>query len=103
MTKSATLESNRSPGDSEVGSLTPFAHRNRISAILCPVVCAILLVTVFAATYVVAKVLYEQYEAACLGTPRKYYSFDIVKLYIFPLHEAANDTITVATNSPLMS
>ena len=64
--------------DSEIGSI----HTNRASklgAILCPTICALLLVSIFAVSFIGTKLAYDQYDQFCNSR-----RFDVGKLYVFP-------------------
>ncbi|KOB64283.1 putative Amastin [Operophtera brumata] len=65
-----------SGNDSEIGSIRS-GRISKLSAILCPTICALLIVCVFAMSFVGAKLGYEQYDAYCAGR------FDVAKLYTF--------------------
>lgn len=65
--------------DSEIGSELRGDRANKLGAILCPTICALFLVCVFAITFIGTKMAYEQYDAFCTGR-----RFDVAKLYIFP-------------------
>lgn len=71
--------------DSEIGSEIRTDRVNKLGAILCPTICALLLVCIFAISFIGPKLIYEQYDTFCTGSRR----FDVGKLYIFP-----NFTIT---------
>lgn len=63
--------------DSEIGSIRS-SRVSKLSAILCPTICALLLVSIFAISFIGTKLAYEQYDALCAGR-----RFDVAKLYIF--------------------
>ncbi|KOB67821.1 Transporter-like protein [Operophtera brumata] len=62
--------------DSEIGSIRS-DRISKLGAILCPTVCALLIVCRFAISFVSAKLDYEQYDAYCAGR------FVVSKLYTF--------------------
>ncbi|KAJ8733098.1 hypothetical protein PYW08_001396 [Mythimna loreyi] len=64
--------------DSEIGSIRT-DRASKLGAILCPTVCALLLVCIFAVSFIGTKLAYDQYDQFC--TSRR---FDVAKLYIFP-------------------
>ncbi|CAB3239572.1 unnamed protein product [Arctia plantaginis] len=80
-----TMTKGQSITDSEIGSEIRTDRVNKLGAILCPTVCALLLVCIFAVSFIGTKLAYEQYDTFCTGSRR----FDVGKLYIFP-----NFTIT---------
>lgn len=65
----------RSVTDSEIGSIRS-DRANKLGAILCPTICALLLVCIFAVSFIGTKLAYEQYDALC--TDKR---FDVGKLY----------------------
>lgn len=69
----------RSVSDSELGSEASGQRVSRLSAVLCPAVCALIVVCVFAASFVGARLAYDRYDAFCVSR-----RFDVGKLYIFP-------------------
>ncbi|XP_072939358.1 uncharacterized protein [Epargyreus clarus] len=72
-----TKQSDHSETDSEAGSVRS-RRAGKLGAILCPTVCALLLVCIFAVSFIGTKLAYEQYDALC---GRR---FDVTKLIIFP-------------------
>ncbi|KAG6450152.1 hypothetical protein O3G_MSEX006423 [Manduca sexta] len=68
----------RSVSDSELGSVRS-DRASKLGAILCPTVCALLLVCIFAVSFIGTKLAYDQYDSFCTGR-----RFDIAKLYIIP-------------------
>lgn len=73
-----TKKSDHTDSDSEQGSVRSVRVK-KLSAILCPTVCALLLVCIFTVSFLGTKMAYEQYDAFC--NRRR---FNVAKLYFFP-------------------
>lgn len=70
--------------DSEAGSVRSI-RASKLGAILCPTVCALLLICIFTISFVGTKIAYDQYDAFCTAR-----GFDGAKLYIFPVNMTVN-------------
>ncbi|KPJ03350.1 hypothetical protein RR46_06506 [Papilio xuthus] len=64
--------------DSEAGSVR-VGRISKLGAVLCPAVCALLLVVIFAVSFVGSKLAIDRYGAFC--TNRRYTG---AKRYVFP-------------------
>lgn len=65
--------------DSEIGSIDPTRRVNKLSAILCPAICALLIICMSSIIFLGSKMAHDQYDAFCMSR-----RFDVGKLYIFP-------------------
>ncbi|CAH2070849.1 unnamed protein product, partial [Iphiclides podalirius] len=86
MTRASDRHSNT---DSEANSVR-VQRISKLSAVLCPIVCALLLVTIFAVSFIGAKLAYDQYDAICADR-----RFKGAKLYIIP--DFTNFTLEIPT------